>query len=137
MRVELAPLSTPPRGNWKDTWRQCLEILRHCVYLDKDLVLPPMGTSATTETLFVVASTDLQGSGAMSLRIREQLERVGNLKTKCTLTITTVPVDLPPASPGASLEQKVQNVADCVTQMIMTSMERKHLGAAKGTRKSN
>src|SRR5271156_1841668 len=32
VRVDLAPLVTPPRGNWKDTWRQCLEILRHCVY---------------------------------------------------------------------------------------------------------
>ena len=29
---------------------------------DKDLVLPPMGTSGTTETFFVVASTDLQSS---------------------------------------------------------------------------
>src|SRR5580704_17829510 len=137
VRIELAPLSSLPRGNWKDTWRQCLEILRHCVYLDKDLVLPPMGTSATTETLFVVASTDLQGSGAKTLRICEQLERLGNLKTKCTLTVTTVAVDLPPASPGASLEQQVQNVADCVTHMIMTSMELKHLGAAKGTHKSH
>ncbi len=67
VRIELTPGSLPPRGNWKDTLRQCLEILRHCVYLDKDLVLPPMGTSATTETLFVVASTDLQGSGIMTI----------------------------------------------------------------------
>jgi len=30
-------------GNWKQTWQQCLEILRRCIYLDKDLVLPAMG----------------------------------------------------------------------------------------------
>jgi hypothetical protein len=137
LRIELAPLSSLPRGNWKDTWRQCLEILRHCVYLDKDLVLPPMGTSATTETLFVVASTDLQGSGAMTLRIREQLERLGSLKTKCTLTVTTVPIELPPQNPGTGLEQQVQNVADRVTQMILKSMERKQLGARKSTKDSN
>ncbi len=131
VRVELAPLSSLPRGNWKDTWRQCLEILRHCVYLDKDLVLPPMGTSATNETLFVVASTDLQGSGAMTMRIREQLERLGSLKTKCTLTVTAVAIELPPPNPGAGLELQVQNMADRVTQMIMTSMEGKHLGAGK------
>src|ERR1700693_715752 len=50
VKVEVTPLSNPPRGNWKDTWRQCLEILRRCVYLDKDLVLPPMGTSGSTAT---------------------------------------------------------------------------------------
>jgi signal transduction histidine kinase len=136
VRIELAPLSSLPRGNWKDTWRQCLEILRHCVYLDKDLVLPPMGTSATSETLFVVASTDLQGSGAMTMRIREQMERLGNLKGKCTLTVTAVPVELPPHHSSAGLEQQVLNVADRITHMIMTSMERNHLGAGKSAQKS-
>jgi len=95
-----------------------------------------MGTSATSETLFVVASTDLQGSGAMTMRIREQLERLGNLKAKCTLTVTAVPVELPPHDPGTGLEQQVQNVADRVTHMIMTSMETNHSGAEKSTRKS-
>jgi signal transduction histidine kinase len=28
VRVELAPLTNPPRGNWRETWQQCLEILR-------------------------------------------------------------------------------------------------------------
>src|SRR6266478_1021019 len=63
VRIELTPLSNPPRGNWKETWQQALEILRRCVYLDKDLVLPPMGTSGAAETFFIVASTDLQRSG--------------------------------------------------------------------------
>jgi nitrogen-specific signal transduction histidine kinase len=137
VRVELAPLSGLPRGNWKDTWRQCLETLRHCVYLDKDLVLPPMGTSATNETLFVVASTDLQGSGVMTMRIREQMERLGNLKAKCILTVSALPIEVAPHNPDADLEQQVQNVADRVTQMIMTRMERKPLNAKKGAKASN
>jgi hypothetical protein len=131
VRVELTPLSTPPRGNWKEIWQQCLETLRRCVYLDKDLVLPAMGTSGAAETFFVVASTDLQHSGIMTTRIREQLERVSDLKTKCTLTIAANPVVLPSVQPGETLEQQVQTVADCVSQMILTSMERKHLGAGK------
>jgi hypothetical protein len=135
--IELTPLSNPPRGNWKETWRQCLEIVQGCVYLDKDLVLPPMGTSGTTETFFVVASTDLQCSGTMTVRIREQLERVGDLKTKCTLTITTVPVELPIPGPDESLEQQVQTVADRVAQLILTSRERKQLRAGKGAQNSN
>jgi signal transduction histidine kinase len=137
VRVELAPLVGPTRGNWKDTWRQCLEILQHCVYVDKDLVLAPMGTSATSETLFVVASTDLQGSGVMTMRIREQLERLGTLKGKCNLTVTAVPVELEPHDPGTGLSQQVRSVADRVTQMIMTGMERTQPSAGKRARKSN
>jgi sigma-B regulation protein RsbU (phosphoserine phosphatase) len=133
VRVDLAPLSNPPRGNWKETWQQCLEILQRCVYLDKDLVLPPMGTSGAAETFFVVASTDLERSGIMTTRIREQLERVPDFKTKCTLTIMASPVELPPDSREGSLEQQVQNVAAGVTQMILASMDRKHLCAAKAT----
>ncbi len=139
VKVELTPLSNPPRGNWKETWQQCLEIVRRCVYLDKDLVLPPMGTAGTTETFFVVASTDLQRSGIMTTRIREQLERLGDLKTKCTLTMTTVPVEFPSDNLGEtplvqSLEEQVESVAGCVTRMILTSRERKQLCAAKGAR---
>jgi signal transduction histidine kinase len=137
MRVELTPLSHPPRGNWKDTWQQCLEILRRCVYLDKDLVLPPMGTSGAGESFFVVASTDLQKSGIMTTRIREQLERVADLKTKCTLTITTLPIELSSGNLGGTLEQQVETVAGCVTQMIFTSRERKQTSAGKATQNSN
>jgi signal transduction histidine kinase len=131
VRVELTPLSNPPRGNWKETWQQCLEIVRRCVYLDKDLVLPPMGTSGAAETFFVAASTDLQHSGVMTARIREQLERVPDLKSKCTVTISAVPVELPAQKAGESLEQQVQTVADCLTQMILKTMDRKQLGATK------
>jgi signal transduction histidine kinase len=137
VRVELAPLSNPPRGNWKETWQTCLEVVRRCIYLDKDLLLPPMGTPGAAETFFVVASTDLQRSGIMTARIREQLERVADLKTKCTLTITTVPVQLPAADTTETLDQQVQSMASCVTQMILTSMERHQLSAGKNAQRAN
>jgi len=137
VKVELTPLSNPPRGNWKESWQQCLEIVRRCVYLDKDLVLPPMGTAGTTETFFVVASTDMQRSGIMTTRIREQLDRLGDLKTKCTVTITTVPVELPAENAEETLGQQVQGVADRVTQMILSSREIRKLSVAKSAQVSN
>jgi signal transduction histidine kinase len=127
VRVDLTPLSTPPRGNWKETWQKCLEILQRCAYLDKDLVLPPMGTSGTAETFFVVASTDLQRSGIMTTRIREQLERVKDVKTKYALTISTVALELPAQLEG-TLQQQVQTLADHVGQAIMASLEQKQAG---------
>jgi sigma-B regulation protein RsbU (phosphoserine phosphatase) len=142
VRVELTPLSVPPRGNWKETWQQCLEILRHCIYLDKDLVLPAMGTSGAAETFFVVASTDMPRSGIMTARIREQLERLPDLKAKCSVTIMAAPIELPSEISGQSfssqsLEQQVQALASHVTGMITSSMERKLLRPEKRIQDSN
>lgn len=98
-------------------------------FLDKDLVLPPMGTAGAALTCFVVASTDLHRSGIMTARIREQLERLSGFQSHCTLSLTTVPVVLPSEIPGATLEEQVQTVADCVTQIILATNERKTMGA--------
>jgi len=122
VRVDLRPLSNPPRGNWKETWQQCLETLRRCVYLDKDLVLPPMGSTGPEEAFFVVASTDMERSGIMTTRIREQFDRVAGLAGKATLTITTTPVEPLESQPGETLDDQVQRVAQCVTGMIMDSL---------------
>ena len=124
VRVELTPLCHPPRGNWKETWQGCLEVVRHCVYLDKDLALPPMGTSGAAETFFVVASTDLERSGIMTTRIREQLDKIPDLKAKCTLTVSTAPVEVAPENRGGTLDEQVRAVADCVTHMITRAVDR-------------
>ncbi len=137
VRVELTPLSNAARGNWKETYQQALEVVQRCVYLDKDLVLPPMGTSGAAETFFVVASTDLQRSGVMTARIREQLERVADLKEKCVLAITTIPIELPATAADASIDQQVQSVADSATQMILKGMERKHSSNGKAQKRPN
>jgi hypothetical protein len=82
----------------------------------------------------------------MTTRIREQLDRLSEIKNKCTLTITTLPVELLSDNPasdnhgetllGQSLEQQIQHVANRVTQMILTSRERKPLSAGKRARVS-
>jgi signal transduction histidine kinase len=136
VRVELSPLTNPPRGNWRETWQQCLETLRGCVHLDKDLVLPPMWASGSTETFFVLASTDMKHAGIMTTRIREQLERIADLKTKGTLTITTAPVELDSVDPSQSLEKQVEAVAGRVNEMIMTSMDKQER-PGNGVKNSN
>lgn len=129
-RVDLAPLGNSARSHWKETWQRCLEIVGRCVYLDKDLVLPPMGTSGRSETFFVVASTDSPGAEIMTRRIREQLERARDAKTDFALKLTTTAMQLPSQETG--LEEQVQNLADQVTQAIMTGMEQKALPTAEG-----
>jgi signal transduction histidine kinase len=129
VRVELTPLTSPPKGNWKEAWQQGLDILQRCVYLDKDLVLPPMGAAGTMETFLVVAATDMQQSGVMTTRIREQLQRVPELQSKCSVAISTLPVELPDER-GETVEQQVQTLAHCVNEMILKNMDRKQFQVA-------
>jgi signal transduction histidine kinase len=131
MEVDLKPLSIPPRGNWKDMSRQCLDSLRRCVYLDKDLVLPPIGSTTATETFFVVASTDMQHSGTMAARIREHLARVPELAAKAKLTITATPVEFGPAVPNEALNEQVGRIAELVTGMVLRSMGRNARAATR------
>jgi signal transduction histidine kinase len=125
VRVDLASLTKPPRGDWREAWQQGLETLRRCVYLDKDLVLPPMGESGASETFYVVTSVDMERAGIMTARIRSQLERIPILKAKSRLTITTAPVELGPIDLRQPLEKQVEVVAERVTEMIMLRMANK------------
>jgi len=129
--VQLTPLAKIQTGSWKETRRQCLETLRLCVHFDKDLVLPPVEAAGTTNTFFIVASTDLNESGVMTTRIREQLEHVLDLKAKCRLTIVTTQINLPSTGTEQNLQQHVQAMADQVTGMILTTTERDKFGGGR------
>ncbi|MGH9497706.1 MAG: sensor histidine kinase [Terriglobales bacterium] len=122
VKVEVAPLSRTPRASWRETWQRALETLGRCVYVDKDLVLPPMGGSTAGQTFFVVASTNVQGARIMMARIRGQLERNEELAASASLVISAVPADPIALPPDISLDQQVQAVADRVTELIMACM---------------
>ncbi|MFZ0287299.1 MAG: ATP-binding protein, partial [Terriglobales bacterium] len=136
VKVELTPLSKAPRADWRETWQRALETLRRCVYLDKDLVLPPMGGSAAAQSFFVVASTDLERAGIMMARIRGQLERSPDLRASATLSVSAVPMNFT-APPDASLDQQVRLVAGCVTEIVLASMSPEPASSGNGHAASN
>ncbi|HSY90304.1 MAG TPA: hybrid sensor histidine kinase/response regulator [Candidatus Binatus sp.] len=120
VKVVLRPLSKPVRASWRETCQRCLEILQRCVYLDKDLVLPPMTTHGAEETFLVVASTALESAEIMMARIREQLGKVNDLNGAGELEVSasTVPFAKADSDHALSLEEQVQEVAQTVTEMI-------------------
>jgi len=122
VRVDLTPISRALRGSWKETCQRCLERLRRCVYVDKDLVLPPMGTGGPVETFFVVASTDMARVGVMMDRIREQIGSLPKLKASGTLRVTAEPIPGPTAGDPRTLEQQVWGIADYVGEMIQQDL---------------
>jgi len=120
VKVVLRPLAKPVRASWRETCQRCLEILQRCVYLDKDLVLPPMTTHCAEETFLVVASTALESAEIMMARIREQLGKVNDLNGAGELEVSasTVPFAKAASDRALSLEEQVQEVAQTVTEMI-------------------
>jgi len=122
VRVDLKPLTKPPLGNWKEICGQVLELVRRCVYVDKDLVLPPMGNAGARETFYVVASTDMDHVGIMLRRIREQVSGLPQLRSAGTMQLSAEPLGADLASPAQTLEQQVKSVANRVSEMILTGV---------------
>jgi signal transduction histidine kinase len=132
VRVDLTPLTKLPRGNWKETCHLSLELLRRCVYVDKDLVLPAMGKSGPDETFFVVASTDMEHVDIMLTRVGEQLGALPQLKAAGTAQMKAQAVVMESPKAPMKLEEQVQMVADRVTGMIKQQLVDKPSYAAKG-----
>ena len=122
VRVEVKPLSNLPRGNWRETCRQCLELLQRCVFVDKDLVLPAMAGNGPTETFFVVASTDMQRVNIMTGRIIEQISGLASLKGTGKVEVTAKPVEAAVAE-SPSLDEQIEAVADRVAEMIVQELD--------------
>jgi signal transduction histidine kinase len=131
VRVELTPLSKSLRGSWKETCEQCLERLRLCIYVDKDLVLPATGTSGPVETFFVVASTDMERVGILMDRIRDQIGSLPRLKAGGTLRVTAEKIPVAPAADSRTLEQQVWGIADYVTEVVQQGLGSKQNFTAK------
>jgi len=122
VQVSLKPLIKPSRPGWKETCQRCLEVLQRCVYLDKDLVLPPMTTDGSEETFLVVASTDMKRAEIMMTRIREQLGKLTNLESAGELRVSAQAVPLPDIATGLSLQDQVREVAVTVNEMVRTAL---------------
>ncbi len=128
VRLDVKPRTSPPRGNWREVCRKTRDLLERCVYLDKDLVLPPMNMPGPEQSFFVVASTDLDRSAIMLKRIQDQLQKMDELRTSGTFEVSVAEVPLPDTGEGVSLYLQVQEVAERVTAMANDAVETmKHL----------
>jgi signal transduction histidine kinase len=122
VKVNLRPVTKPIRAHWKQTCQSCLEVLQRCVYLDKDLVLPPLAGAGADETFLAVASTDLEHAEIMMTRIREQLGKIGELNDGGQLEVSALAMPNPDLGAGGSLEEQVQAVACAVNKMVRSAL---------------
>jgi len=120
VRVQLKPHNRPPLGNWKEICSRSLELLQRCVYLDKDLVLPPMATSGAEQSFFVVASTDMAHAEIMMTRIREQMAKLEDLKAAGESQVSVSAIPQP--EKGQPLHRQVREIADWTTETIQAAL---------------
>ena len=137
LRVDLRPSFNPPRGNWRETCRQCLELLQRCVYVDKDLVLPAMAGNGPVETFFVVASTDMQRVEIMISRVKEQLGAVASLKNSGAIEVSAAPIPVVLTPEIWMLDEQVDEVAETVRQMVIQELAGAHSRTEKENRNAN
>ncbi|HEX6803947.1 MAG TPA: hybrid sensor histidine kinase/response regulator [Terriglobales bacterium] len=119
LRVELKPRHVPPHGNWKEVCARSLDRLQRCVYLDKDLVLPPIAVGGPRQRFFVVASTDMVRVSIMGRRIREVIDKVTDWKIAGSFEISSLPIALPPGE--VPLQQQIDAVAERVAEMVRSA----------------
>lgn len=122
--VELTPRWTESVGNWKEIRQRCLEILRLCIFPDKDMVLPALLNADQDEVFLVVASADELGAKVLQERIAEQFDRNEELKATCVFKVSATALQLPSPQRQDPLEKLVQEVADGITERVMATLRR-------------
>ncbi len=123
VRLDLRARAKAPRHGWKETCARCLERLQRCVYLDKDLVLPPMVGAGPVQSYFVVASTNLERAEIMVARIRGQMEKIPELAASGEFELSASAVPLAEhLSEAGLLEKQVAEVAERVTEMVRAAV---------------
>lgn len=131
VRVDLKPLTTPVRGNWRELCRDALDLLRRCVFVDKDLVLPAMAKTGLEDTLYVVASTDMERVKIMITRIVEQISLLTTLKNTGTVQASARPVPFPSSMQTKAIDKQVEEVARVIEEMVLGDLSSMNSFATK------
>jgi signal transduction histidine kinase len=124
IKVRISSPASASTFRWKAASQRCREILQHCIYLDRDLVLPGLGNSELDETFFIVASTTLKLAEIMMTRIREQLGRSPELKASGVFKVSASSLEVPQAEGEVQLEKLVLQVAENVTATVMLALRK-------------
>jgi sigma-B regulation protein RsbU (phosphoserine phosphatase) len=122
--VEVTPIIGADLGSASEIRDVCVELFRLCILPNRDLLLPALATTKSTESLLIVASTDLKGAHVVMERMRSQLESRPGLLAAAKFTFTATSIPLPVEQDG-ELVMLVQRVADTITQVVTGALRRK------------
>ena len=122
--VEVTPIAGADHGSSSEIRAICVELFGLCILPNRDILLPALATSKSTESLLIVASTDLKGAHVILERMRSQLESRPELIAAAKFTYTAKSIPLPVTQDG-ELVMLVQRVADTIMQVVTGALRRK------------
>ena len=124
LTIEVTPRLAVTARNWREIRDECEELLALCILPDKDLLMPPLATTGSTESFLIVASTNLLGAHVMLERIRTQLERRPELQVAARFKFLATSIPLPVAQ-DQELTNLVRQVADSITKVVTKNLRLK------------
>jgi len=123
--IEMIPSNAIAMTNMKEISDRCMDLLRRCIFPDRDVVLPVVGSGTGNNTFLIVASTDRNGTEILTNRIREQLTRINDFKGKATFLVSAQPVQTPSVySEALTTEMLVGKVADVIGAMATDILQK-------------
>ncbi len=120
LTIEISPSPRSSPAHWLDARQKCAEILPQCIWPDKDVLLPTLGTGGYSERFVIVASTDENGAAIISKRIRHLLGTCTEITTNCIVEISAA--TLPSWSAGSQPQEVAQEIAASVNDLMMANL---------------
>jgi sigma-B regulation protein RsbU (phosphoserine phosphatase) len=122
IRVELRPAPAAKGSNWDLLRQRCQELLQRCILPDKDVLLPPIGSTAPDETFLILASANQHGTGVITRRIIEQFAQNTELSAEVVVRVSANSLQHPLEADKKSLIKQIEEIADSITEQAMASL---------------
>jgi hypothetical protein len=89
-------------------------VMERCIHPGQDMLLPGLNHAESTETFFIVACADANGSAVIAKRITAELQKFDNVsKLKPTIAVTTLLL-----APGQSTVDQIAGVMGEIERLI-------------------
>ncbi len=122
LTVEITPVPHSTPASWLDARQKCAEILQQCIFPDKDVLLPTLGSGSNNERFVIVASADDKGSSILSKRIRQLLESAPEISASTIFKITATALPMTTGGNLEPLDALVQKVAASLNDLVMANL---------------
>jgi hypothetical protein len=122
LTVEITPVPHSTPASWLDARQKCAEILQQCIFPDKDVLLPTLGSGSNNERFVIVASADDKGSSILSKRIRQLLESAPEISASTIFKITATALPMTTGENLEPLDALVQKVAASLNDLVMANL---------------
>jgi signal transduction histidine kinase len=122
--VEITPVPQSSPSSWLDARQKCAEILQQCIFPDKDILLPALGTGGRNECFVIVATADENGCSILSRRIRQLLESSPEINASSLFKISTAALPGLAEEVAGPLDGLVQKVAGSLQDIIVANLRR-------------